>query len=94
MYLDDVSSESCAELNKGVCVVLGHFCYSLQHPLTMSTGLSSKGGVGRPDGLITACRLTRPLSENTQVEARLVLPALCLLGFPCGECFPHSLEGH
>lgn len=43
MYLDDVSSESCAELNKGLCVVLGHYCYSLQHPLTMSMGSLLKG---------------------------------------------------
>lgn len=93
MYLDDVSSESCAELNKGLCVVLGHYCYSLQHPLTMSMGLSSKGSVGRPDGWITSCCLTRPLSENTQVEARCVLPELFLPGFLCGERFPHSLEG-
>lgn len=77
MYWDDVSSESSdtiAELNKGLCVVLGHYCSPLQHPLKMSRGLSSKGSVGRPDGLITSCRLSRPLSENTQVETRRVLP--------------------
>lgn len=53
----DVSSES-SDTVLSLRVVLGHYCSPLQHPLKMAMGLSCKGSVGRPDGLITSCRLS------------------------------------